>query len=65
MTLHEIKTAVDSGQAVYWTNVCYRVVKDRFGGYSIECVNGSTVGLTWLDGVTLNGKPEDFFTMES
>lgn len=61
MTLTEIKSAVESGQRVYWKNPGYQVVKDRIGQWHINCVwNNHCIGLTWADGVTMNGKPEDF-----
>lgn len=64
MNLQEIKQAVESGKAVYWASRAYRVVKDDVGQWLIVCLNGSTIGLTWRDGVTLNGKPEEFFVAE-
>jgi len=31
-------------------------------GFLIECVlNGDCIGLTWTNGVTMNGEEEDFF----
>ncbi len=62
MTLNEIKTAVDSGQTVHWATSNYRVVKDSIGQWLIYCdTNGHCVGLTWQDGETLNGGPDDFY----
>ena len=61
MTLEQIKAAVESGKTVYWKNDAYRVVKDRLGQWLLMCSNGSATGLTWQDGVTLNGSPEDFY----
>lgn len=61
MTTSEIKQAVDNGQKVYWKSLLYPVIKDTKGQYLINCTNGSAIGLTWTDGETLNGKPEDFF----
>ena len=61
MTLEEIKAAVEAGQTVHWSNSRYRVVKDRLGQWLIVCDGGSTTGLTWRDGVTMNEKPEEFF----
>lgn len=65
MTLQEIKSAVDSGQTVHWANSNYKVVKDKNGdyliGFNIDGRNPNYIGLTWRDGVTLNGKEEDFF----
>jgi len=61
MTLTEIKQAVDTGKKVYWKTLRYDVVKSK-DDYSIVCEStGSYIGLTWTDGVTLNGKEEDFF----
>lgn len=63
MNLDEIKAAVDAGQTVHWANRSYRVVKDSIGQWLIKCDNGYCIGLTWRDGVTVNGKPEDFFVV--
>jgi len=61
MTLTEIKQAVDTGKKVYWKTLRYEVIKSK-DDYSIVCEStGSYIGLTWADGVTLNGKEEDFF----
>lgn len=62
MTLDEIKTAIDAGQKVYWYNRGYEVKKDSLGQYLIKFIpNGHCIGLTHLDGVTLNGEPDEFF----
>jgi hypothetical protein len=62
MTLAQIKAAVDAGKTVHWANEGYVVNKDRNGDYLIVFTsNKSTIGLTWKDGVTMNGKPEEFF----
>lgn len=64
MTLKEIKTAINNGQTVYWNSGLYEVRKGQDGDYYIFCTsNGSAIGLTWMDGVTLNGKEEEFFTI--
>lgn len=65
MTLKEIKAALAAGHDVHWKNKGYRVIKDSIGQYLI-CWNmcgpdANYIGLTWLDGETLNGKPSDFF----
>ncbi len=63
MTLEEIKSAIENGKIVHWKHSGYIVLKDRIGQYLIECLsNGHCIGLTWLDGVTMNGKEEDFYT---
>jgi hypothetical protein len=65
MTLDEIKAAVERGETVHWANTGYRVIKDSIGQWLIICDhNQSCIGLTWMDGVTMNGKPEDFFVKE-
>lgn len=61
MTLEEIKAAVESGKIVRWSSSRYQVVKDRLGEWLITCQGGSTIGLTWQDGVTMNGEPQDFY----
>jgi len=62
MTLVEIKAAVDAGKTVCWKNSAYVVKKMKNGSYEIVCtLNGYMVGLTWANGVTMNGKPEDFY----
>jgi hypothetical protein len=62
----EIKADVDAGITVYWSTGAYQVVK--YGTreqYDIKCtLNGHCIGLTWMDGTTLNGKVTDFFKLE-
>lgn len=63
MTLQEIKDAIEAGKKVYWSNKGYVVHKATSGEYLITFTsNQSTIGLTHRDGVTMNGKEEDFFT---
>ena len=65
MTLNEIKKAVDDGHNVYWKNPMYKVIRNGLH-YDIECsANGSCTGLTWLDGVTMDYKLQDFFMTHS
>jgi hypothetical protein len=65
MTVDEIKSAVDAGKTVYWSNPGYKVIKDSIGQYLICFTpNKSCIGLTWTDGVTLNGKEEEFYVAE-
>lgn len=61
----EIKAVVDKGERrVFWSNKDYEVIKDKVGQYQITCHhNEYSIGLTWADGTTLNGKPEEFFTV--
>lgn len=62
MTLDEIKAAVESGQTVHWANENYRVIHDDTGQWLIMCdSNKSCIGLTWRDGATMNGEPEQFY----
>lgn len=61
MTLEQIKTAVRSGKTVRWKTGAYRVIEDKVGQWLIHCpLTGDCWGLTWRDGVTVNGNPEDF-----
>ncbi len=61
MTLSEIKAAVSAGRTVHWKQPTYRVICS-LGQWLIACeFNGHCIGLTWTDGVTMNGKPEDFY----
>ena len=66
MNLQQIKTAVDNGQSVHWANDGYSVIKGKDDYYSI-CFkwNESCIGLTWQDGVTLNGKESEFYIKEA
>ena len=62
MTLEEIKAAVLAGKRVCWSGKNYEVILDSIGQWLIRCVdNGNCIGLTWRDGVTMNGKPKEFF----
>ena len=67
MKLNEIKAAVLAGKTVHWKNGAYRVIFDPtrgsvVAGFLIECVvNGDCIGLTWTNGVTMNGEEADFF----
>lgn len=64
MTLEEIKQAVNDGKTVCWVHTGYVVVQDGIGQWFIECrSNNDYIGLTWQDGVTLNGEEEDFFIL--
>jgi len=62
MQLDQIKAAVDAGARVHWANDLYFVIKDSLGQYLIKCPStGGCWGLTHADGVTVNGKPEEFY----
>jgi hypothetical protein len=63
MTLTEIKQAIQDNKTVYWANNNYQVIKDNIGQYLIKCtLNGHCIGLTWQDGITMNGEEREFFT---
>ena len=67
MDLQEIKSAIDANKTVHWSNDSYVVIKHfpRYPDtpeYLIKCLsNGHCIGLTWRDGVTMNGKKEQFY----
>ena len=62
MTLDEIKGATDQDITICWKSDIYQVVKGACGQYLINCIqNDSAIGLTWSDGVTLNGKESEFY----
>ena len=65
MKAEEIKQAINQGFRVYWANKSYQVIKGKgalAAEYLIKCDNGNCIGLTWCDGVPLNGDPKKFFT---
>ena len=62
MNLNEIKAAVRAGKTVHWASTNYVVEEDRIGQWHIICLsNRHCIGLTWQDGVTLNGREDQFF----
>jgi len=62
MTLQEIKAAVLAGKTVHWASSIYVVKYHERGGFNVVCTqNDSCIGLTHQDGITMNGKPEDFY----
>ena len=61
MTLDEIKKAVDAGKKVKWASSIYDVVKSKLGYFIVCSSNQYTTGLTHTDGVTLNGRPSEFY----
>ena len=64
MTLEEIKNNVDNGVVVFWKSANY-TVKVSNEDYNIVCEsNGHTIGLTWMNGITMNGKEKDFYLGE-
>lgn len=65
MTLQEIKNAVDNGLTVCWSNNGYQVVKWTNGYHIVYKPSGNAIGLTWKDGITMNGSQEEFYILES
>ena len=62
MKIDEIKKAVNDGEKVFYSSKNYQVIKDKNDNYFIKCLsNNNFIGLTWLDGKTLNGNENDFF----
>ena len=62
MNIAEIKSAVDAGHSVHWSNEGYRVHRDALGQYLITYLpNGNSTGLTDRSGTTLNGDEALFF----
>jgi hypothetical protein len=66
MNTQEIKQAVREGKRVCLKNYNYQVKMHNYnnGGeqWLITCLtNNYSIGLTWQDEVTLNGKEEDFY----
>lgn len=62
MTLTQIKTAVELGFTVHYGSDAYIVIKDSVGQWLIKClINNYCMGLTWTDGVTMNGDEEKFY----
>jgi hypothetical protein len=66
MSLEAIKAAVSAGRTVHYQSRLYVVEHDSVGQWLIRCTaNDSCIGLTWRDGVTLNGDPWHFFIGET
>ena len=63
MNLAEIKAAVMAGKTVHWASDAYVVIyAPRIDQFLIKCsLNDNCIGLTWKDGVTMNGEPGQFF----
>lgn len=54
--LAAIKSAVENGETVYADTKAYKVIKDKFDQWFIVyTMSDYCIGLTWRDGVTLNG----------
>lgn len=63
MNLREIKRAVSEGLIVCWGTRDYVVehVKNEDRYFIKSLATGHAISLTWSDGLTLNGKEEEFF----
>ena len=65
LTLDQIKQHVRDGKRVHWMNPAYTVILDSVGQWLIAYRHGHSnanyIGLTWRDGVTMNGDPADFY----
>jgi hypothetical protein len=61
MTVQQIKDAVLQGNKVLWKSPSYEVIRDSKDQWLIACSNGHSIGLTWADGITLNGNEQDFY----
>ena len=63
MKLAEIKAAVMAGKTVHWASTAYVVIyAPKIDQFLIKCPqNENYTGLTWRDGVTMNGDPDEFF----
>ena len=60
MNVHQIKKAIEDGERVYWSNLCYEV-KQSHGEWNIVHEGGHIIGLTHMDEITLNGDEGAFF----
>lgn len=65
MNLEQIKAATLAGKTVHWKNPGYTVrYVPASEQWLIIFVSGDCIGLTWADGVTLNGQESDFYIKE-
>jgi hypothetical protein len=61
-TLDEIKANGLAGRTVNYQSSLYVVERDSVGQWLIRCTaNDDCIGLTWRNGVTLNGDPWHFY----
>ena len=63
MTLAEIHRALDEGLPVHWQSPSYGVERSAGCGTCVirSLSTGHCICLTWADGITLNGKEDEFF----
>lgn len=60
MNLEQIRQAVKLGLTVHWKNAGY-TVHDNHVVWMFGTPKANSIGLTWTDGKTMNGQPEDFY----
>ena len=64
MTLQEILQALQNNKIVHWSSDLYAVSGSGYDAQKCNVVflpTNNMIGLTWLDGVTLNGEEKDFY----
>jgi hypothetical protein len=66
MKLSEIHRSIGEGLKVHWQNYDYEVVRAKnTDKYYIKSLStGHCISLTWGDGITINGKEEEFFAVQ-
>ncbi len=65
MNIEQVKEAIAQGKTVCVGSEAYQVKQAKNGLYNIVCkYNSNCVGLTWLDGKTLNCKESELFINE-
>jgi len=65
MELEEIIGHIVAGGTIYWKSPLYKVEAWHTGMMIVCQTNGHALGLTWTDGVTLNGDEKDFYVGET
>ena len=60
MNLEQIRAAQKLGLTVHWANEGY-TVHDNSIVWAFGTPKANSIGLTWSDGKTMNGQPDEFF----
>lgn len=60
MNLEQIRAAQKLGLTVHWANEGY-TVHDNSIVWAFGTPKANSIGLTWSDGKTVNGQPDEFF----
>lgn len=60
MNLEQIRAAQKLGLTVHWSNEGY-TVHDNSIVWAFCTPKANSIGLTWSDGKTMNGQPDEFF----